>query len=261
MKLNWHNSAMVSAPSRLVSCSGHWRRHEFPIRYGLLEHPSRGFVLIDTGYSPDLFHSRDMHVTIYRNLLRPRLIGAGEAMVVVTALGARPSDVRHIVLTHLHADHMCGLQHFPNATLHGSAATLQGWENQHGFSSVHKGYFASLLPALSDRNVTPVENAPVVALPWGGTGHDIFGDGSVVTVDLPGHMPGHMGVFFPKVPKPVLHAADVDWTFASLLDNAALTWPARLIIDDPATLLHSKTVVQRALRCGFDITLSHDVMA
>jgi glyoxylase-like metal-dependent hydrolase (beta-lactamase superfamily II) len=260
MKLHWYNSAIVSAPSRLVSSSGQWRRQDFPIRYGVFEHPSQGFVLIDTGYGPDLVHSRDLNVIVYRNLLRPRLIATGEADAVVHELGAKQSDIRHIVLTHLHADHMCGLKRFPNATIHASAASLNGWQNPSGFSSTHKGFFPSLLPTISDRNVRSIESAATAPLPWGGTGYDVFGDNSLVAVNLPGHMIGHIGVLFPKLPKPAFHAADADWTFASLLKNESATLPARLIVDDLTKLFQSRYVVRKAIECGFDVTLSHDVM-
>jgi glyoxylase-like metal-dependent hydrolase (beta-lactamase superfamily II) len=260
VKLHWHNSAVVSAPSRLVSSSGEWRRQAFPIRYGVFEHPSQGIVLIDTGYGPDLIRSRDPHVIVYRNLLHPRLIASGEAGTVVHELGAKQGDIRHIVLTHLHADHMCGLERFPNATIHASEASLNGWQNPGGFSSSHKGFFPSLLPVISDRNVRSIECAATALLPWGGTGYDVFGDNSLVAVDLPGHMSGHIGVLFPKVPKPAFHAADADWTFASLLKNESPTLPARLIVDDLTKLFQSRHIVRQAIECGHNITLSHDVM-
>jgi glyoxylase-like metal-dependent hydrolase (beta-lactamase superfamily II) len=260
MKLSWHNSAMVSASPRLVSKSGTWRKQDFPIRYGVFQHPSHGLVLIDTGYGPDLFLSGDFNVVVYRNILRPRLIDAGSVETVVLASGAKAHDVRHIILTHLHADHMCGLARFPNAQIHASAASLAGWQNPKDFSSTHKGYFSSLLPAITDRTVGAVENGKLALLPWGGAGYDVFGDGSVVTVDLPGHMEGHVGVLFQKLAKPVLYAADVDWTFQSLLQNEATTLPTRLIIDDAAKLAQSKSMVRQAIASGFDVTLSHDVM-
>jgi glyoxylase-like metal-dependent hydrolase (beta-lactamase superfamily II) len=260
MKITWHNSAMVLAPPRLMSSSGSWRRQDFPIRYGVFEHPSQGLVLIDMGYGPDLFLSRDINVILYRNLLRPRLIETGDVETVVRALDFKPSDIRHIVLTHLHADHMCGLARFPNAQIHASAASLNGWQNPRGFSATHKGFFPNLLPAITDRNVAHVENAQAILLPWGGTGYDVFGDNSLVAVDLPGHMEGHIGILFPKLSKPVLHAADSDWTFASLLQNESTTLAARLIIDDPEKLSLSKSVVRKAIECGFDVTLSHDVL-
>lgn len=259
MTLRWHNSAVVSAPSRLVSTLGRWTWHNFPIQFGVYEHATLGLVLIDTGYGPSLFSSTDLLVKLYRTLLRPRLIVQGDAFSVVRSLGANARDVRHIILTHLHADHMCGLDQFPDATIYASAASLQGWTAPRDFSSLHKGFFPSLLPAIAERKVLAFENQPIVHLPWGGSGFAVVGDGSIISVDLPGHMPGHAGLFFPQLAKPILHAADADWTFDSLLKDEAVTLLAHFIVDDVAKLKHSKSLVRQALAYGCEVTLSHDV--
>lgn len=258
MKLDFHNSAMVRAAPRLINKTAGWKQQNFPIRYGLLQHPTRGLVLIDTGYSPALFESRNVHVMLYRNLLRPHLIEEGDAVNVVKALGAKVEDVRHIILTHLHADHMCGLERFPCAEIHASAQSLNGWQNPSRFSSPTKGYFPSLLPAVSERKVFTVESAKAVSLPWGGFGHDVFGDGSIISVDLPGHMQGHMGLFFPKLEHPIFFGADADWTFSNTVQNSGLTLAARMISDDAKAVERSKTILRAAHELGFKISLSHD---
>ncbi len=260
MKLGWHNSAFVRAPSRLIAKSGSWVMHDFPIQYGVLDHPTQGLILIDTGYGPSMFESRDLNVALYRNLLRPKLILTGDALHVIMSMGATAADVSHILLSHLHADHMCGLNRFPNAMIHASSASLQGWKTGVNFSSSHKGFFPSLLPAFSSRKVQAVETAQTYKLPWGGEGFDVLEDGSVISVDLPGHMKGHIGYFFPKLEVPVLYAADAEWTFSSLLQNSSLTLPARFIIDDGVTYLESTAIVRKALSLNYAVALSHDVM-
>lgn len=258
MNLAFHNSSMVRAAPRFINKAAGWQRQNFPIRYGLLQHPKRGLVLIDTGYSPALFENRDLHVMLYRNVLRPHLVAEGDAVSVVKAMGAKVKDVRHVILTHLHADHMCGLERFPLAQIHATAASFNGWQNPLGFSSPSKGFFPSLLPALSERNAFAVESARAIALPWGGIGHDIFSDGSVISVDMPGHMKGHMGLFFAKLEPPILFGADVDWTLTNTLQNNGLTFAARMISDDTRAVEQSKTVLRAAHASGFQICLSHD---
>ena len=260
MKLSWHNSAFVRAPSRLIAKSGSWEMQDFPIQYGVLDHPTQGLILIDTGYGPSLFESRDLNVALYRNLLRPKLIATGDAHHVILSMGATAMDVSHIFLSHLHADHMCGLERFPNATIHASSASLQGWKTGVDFSSSHKGFFPSLLPEFSSRKVQAVETAPVFKLPWRGEGFDVLGDGSVISVGLPGHMKGHIGFLFPKLDVPVFYAADAEWTFSSLMQNSKLTLPARFIIDDSIKYLESTSVVHKVLSLNYAVTLSHDVM-
>jgi glyoxylase-like metal-dependent hydrolase (beta-lactamase superfamily II) len=258
VRLSFHNSATVRGPSRLVSKTGTWGACNFPVRYGVFEHATHGLMLIDTGYSQSLYDSGDPPVILYRNLLRPRIVAAGDATAVVEAAGATRNDVRHIILTHLHADHMCGLQRFPKARIHASAVSLNGWRNPSGFSSTHKGCFPSLLPAFTECDVHATDSAPEKLLPWGGTGHDVLGDNSIIAVDLPGHMKGHIGLLFPSLPQPLFHAADADWTLESLLQGHAATLPARMIVDDVTAMARSKSIVRRAHDHGFAITLCHD---
>ena len=51
-------------------------------------------------------------------MLNVRLREEETAVRQIEALGFSPSDVRHIVITHLDFDHAGGLEDFPNATVH-----------------------------------------------------------------------------------------------------------------------------------------------
>ena len=51
-------------------------------------------------------------------MMRPRLEVAETALRQVADLGYRPSDVRHIVPTHLGLDHAGGISDFPGAAVH-----------------------------------------------------------------------------------------------------------------------------------------------
>jgi glyoxylase-like metal-dependent hydrolase (beta-lactamase superfamily II) len=258
VRLTFHNSATVIAPRALVDRQASWRRYAFPIRYGVLEHPSEGLILVDTGYSDAITSSNDLHIMGYRSLLRPQLHANEEAKEVVTAMGAALHDVRHIMLSHLHADHICGLENFQNARIHASATSLAGWKKPAGFASSLKGFFPSLLPPFSDRATSATDHASKFHLPWGGAGGDVLNDGSIIAIDFPGHMKGHIGFYFPKLDEPVLYAADADWTLDGLADQAPPPWAARLIVDDVSAMLVSKRAIASARSMGIPIILSHD---
>ena len=62
---------------------------------------------------------------LFNAAVRPRLDVAETALRQVVDLGFRPSDVRHIVPTHLDLDHAGGICDFPDAAVHVFAAELR----------------------------------------------------------------------------------------------------------------------------------------
>jgi glyoxylase-like metal-dependent hydrolase (beta-lactamase superfamily II) len=82
-----------------------------------------GLVLVDTGFgSGDIADPRRLGPA--RLLLGPRLAPEQTAAAQVRALGHDPSDVRHVLVTHLDLDHAGGLGDFPGAEVHVHAAEL-----------------------------------------------------------------------------------------------------------------------------------------
>ena len=77
-----------------------------------------GLVLIDTGFGTrDVAgHTRLPHG--FRQFVGPVMAADEPAITQLAALGYKPADVRHIVVTHLDADHAGGLADFPHAKVH-----------------------------------------------------------------------------------------------------------------------------------------------
>jgi glyoxylase-like metal-dependent hydrolase (beta-lactamase superfamily II) len=84
----------------------------------LLIESADGLVLVDTGLgSADVRDPRHLGAG-FRALTRPALRMEETALHQVQALGFKPADVRHIVVTHLDLDHAGGLPDFPDAQVH-----------------------------------------------------------------------------------------------------------------------------------------------
>ena len=88
------------------------------ITYCLLVESDDGLVLVDTGFGRQDYTepSRLMRFFFFWTGV-PRKIEETAAFQV-QELGYQLSDVRHIVLTHLHLDHAGGLRDFPRAKVH-----------------------------------------------------------------------------------------------------------------------------------------------
>ncbi len=101
----------------------------------LIETDAHGLVLVDTGLGTE--DVRDpKRLGAIRHLLASHLTQEETAVRQVERLGFSPSDVRHIVLTHLDLDHASGLGDFPDAKVHcmrkerDAAANPRGLERE-----------------------------------------------------------------------------------------------------------------------------------
>lgn len=130
-----------------------------------------------------------------------------------------PDDVDYVGISHHHADHTGQLASFPKATL----LIGQGdWDLMR----------ADEPPAGTQAKAFAAQRAPFA--PWISGGkvealardrHDVFGDGSVLMISLPGHTPGHHGLLV-KLEKTghVLLTGDVTHFHENYRTDGVPTW-------------------------------------
>lgn len=178
---------------------GSWRPAVFPSLAMLIVHPGEGPMLFDTGYDPAFLTATQPIPERFYRWLTPVSLDPGEYLTVqLAAHGIVPADVRHVILSHFHADHMAGTHNFTNAAIHCARAGLDAACSGGRFAAVRHGVLRALIPADIGTRARFFEDAPRIALsrdlaPFE-MGADILGDGSVIAVELPGHCPGHWGL-------------------------------------------------------------------
>ncbi len=232
---------------------------DVPIRYGIIEHPDHGPVLIDTGYTSALWTTKGWSLACYRRLMSPRLEEKLTPTAALARLGYTPADVKHVIVTHLHADHICGLGAFAHATFHLSRATAQAWQSPRKWGDVTEGVFPALLPPLMQwRAMEDARRVPLQFLDASETGYSLFDDDSVVLVDLDGHLGGHIGVVVRTATGPVLYAVDASWTRHGYREGCLPPAPLKWIISSPAQVLAACAKVNRAEALGWPVVLCHD---
>lgn len=85
----------------------------------LLVETEASLVLIDTGFGlRDVRDPKSRLSRFFLELVSPDFREEMTAARQIKRLGLEPSDVRHIVLSHLDFDHAGGLDDFPGATVH-----------------------------------------------------------------------------------------------------------------------------------------------
>lgn len=173
----------------------------YPALAFLLRHPQRGAILFDTGYSEHFLEAtRRLPERLYR-MVTPMHLRAGESLQAqLQRDGLAPSEIGHVVLSHLHGDHIGGARDFPGAALICSRAAWEDMRARTRLGSLKRGLLPRLLPDDFLDRVSWIEDAPLRDLPTAlagfGSGHDLLGDGSLLAVALPGHAAGHYGLLF-----------------------------------------------------------------
>ncbi|HEY0043631.1 MAG TPA: MBL fold metallo-hydrolase [Allosphingosinicella sp.] len=177
----------------------------------LIESDAHGLILIDTGYGlKDVHHPHrppSPRITkTMRAMLNIKLREEETAIRQIEALGFAPSDVRHIVLTHLDFDHAGGLEDFPGATVHVMDAEFTAATGPRTGFVPRNRYRPSQLDEV--RNWRR----------YGGTGEAWFGFPAVrgleglppeiLMVPMPGHTWGHAGIAIQSDAGWLLHAGD-----------------------------------------------------
>ena len=131
-------------------------------------------------------------------------------------MGVNPTDVHHLIISHFHADHIGGLADFPNAQYIFFEEAVKSVQGKQGWGAVKLAFLPDHLPSDFEQRSTAIEAAQMQPLPsnyapfeWG---VDLFGDGSLLGVNLPGHAYGQMGVFLQTDNLgPVFLCADACW--------------------------------------------------
>ncbi|MCA8902769.1 MAG: MBL fold metallo-hydrolase [Hyphomonas sp.] len=246
------NSAFVSAPERLILRGGSWASLKIPVRYGLFDHPSAGRCLIDTGYSSRVMTGRrSLAMRLYASILNPRL--------TAKALPGAAPKVDTILLSHLHADHVSALKDYPDAAIHADGDGVDYFLSCGARKRLEKGCFLELLPEDFRARVRPFQDNPSVDAPLGlGKAWDVFADGSVLAVPLPGHMRGHTGFLFTGGEAPLLYAADADWLRTAIMEARAPGFPATMILDNPHAARQTDDRIRAFVEAGGRLVLCHD---
>jgi N-acyl homoserine lactone hydrolase len=147
-----------------------------PVGFYIFKHP-KGVVLFDTG-------NNDKTITDPVGWWGPLAKGLGLKMtaddaidVQLNKIGVKPSDVRFVVLGHMHLDHAGNMGKFPNATfiVQNEELAAAGWPET--------GYAVFYIPG----DFAEAKNFKMVRL----NGNlDLFGDKSFEVIRSPGHTPG-----------------------------------------------------------------------
>lgn len=229
----------------------------------LLIESEQGLILVDTGFGvEDVEDPKKRLGRIFMGLGQPSLHLSETALHQVQALGFKPADVRHIVLTHGDLDHGGGIPDFPKAQVHI-------------FEPEHAGIYQ---PAgLEKYRYEAIRRHADVQ--W--AIHSVDGDewmgfeavrplpgvvAEILMIPLIGHSRGHVGVAVNTDSGWMLHAGDAYFAAGQMQDNPSVPTGLGLFqrmvdFDGPARIANQERLRQLALTKGDEVRVfcAHDV--
>ena len=80
----------------------------------LIKHREKGYILYDTGYSMDILKN-NIKYFLYRFANPITLKREDMIDYQLKEKGISPDEIKYIIISHLHPDHIGGLKFFPNS--------------------------------------------------------------------------------------------------------------------------------------------------
>ncbi len=205
----------------------HWSA-PLPIFAYLILHPE-GPILVDAGMSPrvaDPGYLPGWH-PYFRRAVRFEVAPDEAIDRRLAALGIAPQDLRAVVLTHLHIDHMAGLTHLPSSRV---LLSRLEWRVAQGLAGAVRGYLLEHLPKGFRPEFLRFEEEGPPPFPRAAS---LTADRRVLALPTPGHSAGQVSVLVENEGRYALIAGDASYTERAMQEGiidgvAASPYSARL---------------------------------
>jgi len=216
----------------------------------LVQHP-QGALLIDAGFGRNV----EAHALTTPWLMRKtsRLEKEPPAADQLRAAGFDPGQLRGILLTHAHWDHVSGVEDFPGVPV---------WVPQAERDFIASGHIAATLAASFGNVAWRIYDFPDGPYLGFDSSYDVFKDGTVVVVPAPGHTPGSVITFVtPPGARRYAFVGDLVWQREGVEIPAERPWLSRRLVDGDAASVRTWIVRMHALAGsvpGLVIVPAHD---
>ena len=176
---------------------------------------SAGLCLFDTGQTAGaaapgwfpLWHP-------FFRLSRFELTPADEIAAGLRGIGVEPDAVGTVVLSHLHTDHVGGIDAFTKARV---IVHRLEWVQATGVGGRLRGYLPHRWPDQLEPTLIDFEGAAFGPFP---ASYDVAGDGRLLLVPTPGHTAGHVALLVRDAARSWLLAGDLAHTAAEVAQVA-----------------------------------------
>ncbi len=202
---------------------GGFEPRDFGMDVVVVEHP-QGVLMFDTGFGRDVLQHFERVPALMRATSKIAVDAAGAVADQLSGASLSLAQIKGVVLTHAHWDHVSGLADLPGVPV---------WISEEERAFIEQGGAATALARdLGPLNIQTYryDDGPYWGFP---RSFDVFGDGSVVLVPAGGHTPGST-IAFIHTPDGKSYAliGDLAWQREGVELPAERPWVSRLLVDD-----------------------------
>ncbi len=201
---------------------------KFNALFALILHPTKGYVLFDTGYTERFFDAtKSFPNKIYALATKVNLNKSEEVISQLESHGISTDDINHVIISHFHADHIGGLKDFKKAKFYCTKKSYNQVTSISDYFAFSKGILKQLIPSdFNDRVCFIENNSSLVNDNIFGHAYDLFNDGSIKVYNLPGHAAGQIGIHIQTIKKDYFLLADACWDKRAIYNDK---YPSKIV--------------------------------
>lgn len=223
----------------------------FPAGVFLIKHRKYGYILYDTGYHYDI--KTKFKYVLYRLGTPVQMKYEDQIDQLLKHRGIEPDQIRYVILSHLHPDHIGGARFFNQATFIVTRDTYNTYKRH----CIKDLIFREFLPADFERRLAVLDigfdvNIRFPYLPT----YRLFGENDLLLVSVDGHTKGQACLYIPECK--LLIAADLCWGVDLIPYTSKLRLLPSLVQNDKENYIQGIEFLKTVMNDGIDVVVSHD---
>ncbi len=185
---------------------GEW----MPTYCWLIEH-QEGLILVDTGETAKIYDKGYLpDGGLYHKAVETRIKPEEELPHQLAKIGFKTKDIKTVILTHMHGDHIGGLVHLEHCNILVSKTEYEMASSKKGAGN---GYFQKNWPTWFQPNLITYSDGAEGNF---ASSQKITEDGKVIVVPTPGHSIGHQSILIKAEGYTTVLAGDLTYNESTL---------------------------------------------
>ncbi|HQW12482.1 MAG TPA: MBL fold metallo-hydrolase [Saprospiraceae bacterium] len=212
----------------------YFKKSRFYAVWLLIDHPVCGLILFDTGYTGHFYDSTYRFPDRLYRMVTPAYIDERDMIgAILERKGIQCADIRWVIISHFHADHISGLKLFPNAQFYTTRLAWQQVLTLQGLMAIKRGIIHNLIPDDFEERLSFIEDIGEKGIDTSGLVYYKLPQWpEIKLISLPGHAAGMIGLWIDRPDGPFIYATDAAWDSECFYENKLPHPLAKLFFDD-----------------------------